>query len=306
MDSGLNQVGVVGMGLMGSGIAQVAATRGLRTVAVDVTEELVKRGLDGIKHSLTRMARAHDQSQGRKGVSRAESDATLQRLTASTRLEDILDCDIVIEAIPENEDGKTRLYARLGQIGYTKLLVSNTSSISITRLGSAFSRPDRFMGMHFMNPVPVQKGCELIRGILTSEETFQAVVAFSKELGKEPILAEDEPGFGINRMLVPFLTEAIRVVEQGIMTCEDADKMTLCAGHAMGPITTVDYVGLDTTLAIGYILEKELGEAYRPPQLLKKLVSSGFLGLKSGKGFYIWENGHKAGVNPCVARYRRG
>ena len=189
--------------------------------------------------------------------------------------------------------------------GFNKLLVSNTSSISITRLGSAYSHPDRFMGMHFMNPVPVQPGCELIRGLLTSNETWQRVTAFCGELGKEPILAEDKAGFGINRMFVPFLVEAVKVVEEGIMSCEDADKTTLCLGQKMGPITTLDFVGLDTTLAIAEVLENELGPNYHAPDLLRKLVAAGFFGMKNGKGFYLWEKGKKTGVNPAVARYRR-
>ena len=161
------------------------------------------------------------------------------------------------------------------------------------------------MGMHFMNPVPVQPGCELIRGFLTSDETWQTVAAFCRELGKEPIFAEDKAGFGINRMFVPFLLEAIKVVEEGIMSCEDADKTTLCLGHKMGPITTLDYVGLDTTLFIAEVLERELGPCYKAPDLLRKLVAAGFYGMKSGRGFYLWGDGKKVGVNPAVARYRR-
>jgi 3-hydroxybutyryl-CoA dehydrogenase len=165
--------------------------------------------------------------------------------------------------------------------------------------------PEKFMGMHFMNPVPIQPGCELIRGFLTSDETFQSVIEFCRELGKEPILAEDKAGFGINRMFVPFLNEAVKVVEEGIMSCEDADKTTICLGHKMGPITTLDYVGLDTTLAIAQVLEKELGACYKAPDLLYKLVAAGFHGIKNGRGFYLWEKGKKVGVNPAVARYRR-
>jgi 3-hydroxybutyryl-CoA dehydrogenase len=159
--------------------------------------------------------------------------------------------------------------------------------------------------MHFMNPVPLQAGCELIRGDSTSDETFSRIVAFCRELGKEPIVAGDSPGFGINRMFVPFLMEAVKVVEGGIMTCEDADKTTFCLGHKMGPITTLDCVGLDTALAVARILEGDLGPCYRPPELLRELVAAGFHGVKSGVGFYIWARGRKTGVNPAVERMRR-
>ena len=171
----------------------------------------------------------------------------------------LLRCDILIEAVVEEEAAKRNLISSLAEMGYRKLFVSNTSSISITRLASSYPLPEKFMGMHFMNPVPIQPGCELIRGFLTSEETFQKILEFSRELGKEPILAEDKAGFGINRMFVPFLNEAVKVVEEGIMSCEDADKTIICLGHKMGPITTLDYVGLDTTLAIAQVLERELG-----------------------------------------------
>ena len=170
--------------------------------------------------------------------------------------QDLLHCDIVMEAVIEDEPAKKQLISSLAEIGYDKLLVSNTSSISITRLASAYAAPEKFMGMHFMNPVPIQPGCELIRGFLTSEVTFQTVLEFCRELGKEPIRAEDKAGFGINRMFIPFLNESVKVIEEGIMSCEDADKTTLCLGHKMGPITTLDYVGLDTTLAIAQVLEK--------------------------------------------------
>ena len=302
--SGLNKIGVIGIGTMGNGIAQVAAQSGFETVVMDVDAGALESGLDAITRSLDRLVKAFDKSGGEKGITAEAKDEANGRLSTTTSEKDLLDCDLIIEAVPEKPELKEMINRKLAELGYDKLLVSNTSGISITRLGASYGKPENFMGMHFMNPVPMQKGVEIIRGLATSDETYETVVALCHDLGKIEIPAEDKAGFAINRMFVPFVNEAIRVVEEGIAAVDDVDKCTYCLGHRMGPLMTADYVGLDTMLFICEVIEEELGSFYKPSPLLKRLVESGQLGAKTGSGFYVWEKYKAQGVNPEVARYR--
>jgi 3-hydroxybutyryl-CoA dehydrogenase len=303
-ESGLKKIGVIGIGTMGNGISQVAAQSGFDTVVMDVDASVLERGLDAISRSLDRLVKAFEKSDGEKGITADAKDEALGHLKTSSSMDDLLDCDLIIEAVPERPELKEKINRELAEKGYDKILVSNTSGISITRLGAAYGRPDLFMGMHFMNPVPMQKGVEIIRGLATSDATYETVVALCHDLGKIEIPAEDKAGFAINRMFVPFVNEAIRVVEEGIAAVDDVDKCTYCLGHKMGPLMTADYVGLDTMLFICEVIEEEFGSFYKPSPLLKRLVESGQLGAKTGSGFYNWEKYKAAGVNPDVARYR--
>jgi 3-hydroxybutyryl-CoA dehydrogenase len=269
-----------------------------------MSDEVVKRGMERIEDSLSKLVASYERSKGQRGMASAQRDATLARLRGTSNLQELLNCDLIIEAVTENYGVKAALYEQLVRLGYRRLLASNTSSISITHLASNYPQPEKFMGMHFMNPVPLQPGVEVIRGLLTSDDTARTCTAVAEEIGKVPIPAEDKAGFGINRMFVPYLNEAVKVIEEGIMSVEDADKTTLCLGHKMGPLTTLDYVGLDTAMAVAEVLEAELGAAYKPAPLLKRLVQAGCYGMKNGKGFYLYEEGKPPVVNPAVARYR--
>lgn len=303
-ESGLSSIGVIGIGVMGNGIAQVCAQCGFTTKVMDVSDAALERGMGQLKKSLERLVAAHEKSGGEKGISGEQRDAALTRLSTTTRLEELLNCELIIEAVPEKPELKEQINRRLGELGFAGFLVSNTSGISITRLATAFGVPARYMGMHFMNPVPMQQGVEIIRGLLTSDETYAKVVALCHDLGKTEIPAEDKAGFAINRMWVPFVNEAIRIVEEGVAAVEDVDKCTLCLGHRMGPLMTADYVGLDTMLFIAEVLAAEYGSPYMPSPLLRRLVEAGCLGAKNGLGFYSWADGKPAGVNPAVVRYR--
>ncbi len=278
----IQTVGVLGCGLMGAGIAQVCAQAGYRTIVREVEEPLLQKGLARIDKFLA------------DGVARGKvkpevRDATLGKLSGTTRFDDLAGCDLIIEAIIENVDEKRSAYAALEVIVSERaVFCSNTSSLCITELAAATRRPDRFAGLHFFNPVPLMKLVEVVRGLTTSDATYQAVFAFAQSLGKEPITAPDRPGFIVNRLLVPYLLDAVRAYEHGLGTLEDIDKgMTLGCGHPMGPFTLLDFVGLDTTYYIANIMFEEFREpAYAPPPLLKRMVLAGRLGKKSGRGFY--------------------
>jgi len=218
--SGLKKIGVIGIGTMGNGIAQVAAQHGFETVVMDVDAGVLKRGKALIDRSLDRLVKAFEKSAGEKGITEAAKTEALDRLSTTVLVEDLLDCDLIIEAVPEKPDLKEKIIGNLAESGYDKILCSNTSGISITRLGAAYGKPELFMGMHFMNPVPMQQGVEIIRGLATSQATYDTVVALCHDLGKIEIPAEDKAGFAINRMFVPFVNEAVRVVEEGIAGLE--------------------------------------------------------------------------------------
>ena len=278
----IKTVGVLGAGLMGSGIAEVAAKAGYTTIVREVSEELSRKGRARIEASL---ARAVEKGK----LDGADRDAAKARLSETTRLEDLADCDIVIEAIVENLETKNETFAALDRACKAEtIFCSNTSSLTITEMSAATTRPDRFAGLHFFNPVPVMKLVEVVRTIATSKETEDTVFAFAKSLGKEPIRANDNSGFVVNRLLVPYLLDAVRALEEGVGTKEDIDRgMELGCGHPMGPLRLLDFVGLDTTYFIAEIMFNEYREKrFAPPPLLKRMVLAGRLGKKSGRGFY--------------------
>jgi 3-hydroxybutyryl-CoA dehydrogenase len=286
--SEIKKVGVLGCGLMGSGIAQVAAAAGYETVVRDVSKELLDRGRAGIEKSLAKFVE--------KGkLDAAARDATLKRLTFTTTVADLKVVDVVIEAITEDLALKSALFKELdGLCGPATIFASNTSSLTIAEMAAATKRADRFVGLHFFNPVPLMQLVEVVRTVTTSDETFKRAFAFAKSLGKEAVAAKDNSGFIVNLLLVPYLLDAIRAVERGVGSVPDVDKaMQLGCGYPMGPLTLLDFVGLDTTYHIAEIMFKEYREQrYAPPPLLKRMVLAGMFGKKSGKGFYDY------GTNP--------
>ena len=278
-------IGVVGAGQMGAGIAHVAALAGKRVVLVDMTPDLAGRGLKTIEKNLARQV-----DKGR--VAAGDCNAALARVTATADLSRLAEAGFVVEAIVENEAIKRDLFARLDAlVPPATILATNTSSISITRLAAGTKRPDRFIGMHFMNPVPVMALVEVIRGIATSDETTEAVLALAKDLGKTPLLCRDFPGFVANRILMPMLNEAFFAVHEGVATPEAVDGiMKLGMNHPMGPLTLAEFIGLDTCLAILRVLHGGLGDdKYRPCPLLVQMVDAGWHGRKTGRGFYRYD-----------------
>jgi 3-hydroxybutyryl-CoA dehydrogenase len=280
--SDIRRVGVLGCGLMGSGIAQVAAAAGYETVVRDVSKELLDRGRAGVEKSLAKFV-----EKGKLAI--ADRDATLKRLSFTTAVTDLKGADVVIEAITEDLGLKSALFKELdGLCGPATIFASNTSSLTVAELAAATKRADRFVGLHFFNPVPLMALVEVVRTVTTSEETFKRAFAFAKSLGKEAVAAKDNSGFIVNLLLVPYLLDAIRAVERGVGSVPDIDKaMQLGCGYPMGPLTLLDFVGLDTTHHIAEIMFKEYREPrYAPPPLLKRMVLAGMHGKKSGKGFY--------------------
>jgi 3-hydroxybutyryl-CoA dehydrogenase len=278
----MNKVGVVGCGLMGSGIAQVCAEAGHSVVVREVSDDLLKKGLGRIESFL------------KKGVERGKvtperMTEVMGRLSGTTALEALADCDIVIEAVVENIATKREAYLTLDRVcKEATLFASNTSSLSITEMAATTRRGDRFVGLHFFNPVPLMKLVEVVRSPLTSEAAFEQAFAFAKSLGKTPIRATDKTGFIVNRLLVPYLLDAIRALEEGVGSVPDIDEgMKLGCGYPMGPFTLLDFVGLDTTCYIADIMFDEFREKrFAPPPLLKRMVQAGMHGRKTGKGFY--------------------
>jgi 3-hydroxybutyryl-CoA dehydrogenase len=281
----IKKVGVIGSGLMGSGIAQVSAQFGFDTLVGEVSEDLLGRGLGRIQSTLGK-----DIDKGK--ISHQEGEVILKRLKGTTNLEDFADCDLIIEAIIENMDEKRKLYSTLDSVCKPEtVFASNTSSLPIIEMAAATKRQDRVGGLHFFNPVPVMKLVEAVKTISTSDETLESLKAFGEAVGKTVIVAKDTPGFIVNLLLVPYMLDAIRAYEAGIASREDIDNgMKLGCGHPMGPLTLLDFVGLDTTYYIANIMFEEFKDArYAAPPLLKRMVLAGHYGRKSGKGFYDYK-----------------
>jgi 3-hydroxybutyryl-CoA dehydrogenase len=278
----INTVGVIGCGLMGSGIAQVSAQAGFPTVVVEANQELLDKGLGGLRRALEGLV-------AKAKLEAKEKDAVLGRVTGSTRLEDLKACDLVVEAITENQQLKNETFAKLDAICPPHaILATNTSSCNITAMAAATKRPGQVLGLHFFNPAPVMRLVEVIRTLLTDDQAVKTASEWVLALGKTPVQTRDTTGFIVNRLLVPYLLEAIRLLESGIASKEDIDQaMKLGCGYPIGPFALLDLVGLDTTMFVAEVMFEEFREPrFAPPPLLKRMVAAGRLGRKSGKGFY--------------------
>ena len=289
----IRKVGVLGCGLMGSGIAQVSAMAGFDVTVLEVEQKFLDKGFAGIEKSLAKFA---ERPVDKGGITAQQKDAVLARLHGTTNKSDLAHCDIVIEAIIESVPQKKEMYAAIDSVvKKDAIFASNTSSISITELMTATKRTERFIGLHFFNPVPLMKLVEVVRTIATAENVYETAYGFAKKLGKVPVRTSDRTGFIVNRLLVPYLLDAIRAYEEGVGSIEDIDNaMKLGCGYPMGPFTLLDFVGLDTTYYITHVMYDEFKEQrFASPALLKRLVMAGWYGRKTGRGFYDYSDPEK-------------
>jgi 3-hydroxybutyryl-CoA dehydrogenase len=283
--STINTVGIIGAGTMGNGIAQACAVAGIHALMIDINEAAIERGIKTVSGSLDRLIR-------KEKLSEAQKADAMARITGSIKMADLAGADFIIEAATENEDLKRRILKDVAAVAASDTIIaSNTSSISITGLAASTGRPERFIGMHFFNPVPVMALVEIIRGLATSDATFAATEELSKRLGKTPICVKNAPGFVVNRILCPMINEAIFVLAEGLASAEDIDNgMRLGTNHPIGPLALADMIGLDTMLSVMEVFYEGFNDSkYRPAPLLKEMVAAGYLGRKTGRGFYHYK-----------------